>query len=80
MNICIYIYVKRVAYNHVMAIYTAMTKRPKMCPSSSITIVDTDIVNALQEPLRPVYVPFGGYKAETKDLGGIFCCKINFWL
>ena len=39
----------------------------------SATIADTDIVNTPLEPLRPVDVPFQGYKTETKGSGGIFC-------
>ena len=31
------------------------------------TTTDTDIVNALLEPLRPADVPFGGHVTETKD-------------
>jgi len=69
-----------------------MPKRPKMCPSSSFsyssfsshflfplifsgTIADTDIINT---PLEPRDVPFGGYKTETKDLGGILATKSIF--
>ena len=40
----------------------------------------TWIINTPPEPFRPTDVPFGGYKTETKDLGGIFGCKIDFWL
>jgi len=72
-----------------------MPKRPKMCRSSSSsswssyflfprdfsgTIEDTDIINTPPEPLRPAGVPFGGYKPETKDLGGMFGSKIDFSL
>jgi len=42
------------------------------------TIADTDIINTPPEPFRPTDVPFMGYKPETKDLGRIFGCKINF--
>jgi len=38
-------------------------------------------MNTPPEPFRPTDdVPFGDYKTETKDLGGIFGRKINFWL
>jgi len=37
-------------------------------------------INTPPEPFWPTDVPFGGYKTETKDLGGIFGCKIDFWL
>jgi len=30
------------------------------------------------ELLQPADVPFGDYKTETKDVGGIFGCKIDF--
>jgi len=36
------------------------------------TIANTDINNTPLELLRPADVPFGGYKTEAKDLGGIF--------
>jgi len=68
-----------------------MPKRPKMCRLSSSssshvlvphdfsrTIADTDIINTPLEPLQPADVPFGGYKTEMKDLGGIFGRKIDF--
>jgi len=35
-------------------------------------------INTPPEPFWPTDVPFGGYKTETKDLGGIFGCKIDF--
>jgi len=44
------------------------------------TIADGDIINTPLEPLRSADVPFVGYKTEMKDLGGIFCRKIDFWL
>ena len=44
------------------------------------TIADTDIINTPPELFWSTDVPFGGYKHETKDLGGIFGCKIDFWL
>ena len=69
-------------------------KRPKICRSTSSsssspflflrdfsgTIEDTDIslINRPLEPLRPAGVPFGGYKTETKDLGGIFLPQNRF--
>jgi len=69
-------------------------KRPKICRSTSSsssspflflrdfsgTIEDTDIslINTPLEPLRPADVPFGGYKTETKDLGGIFLPQNRF--
>jgi len=73
-----------------------MTKRPKMCRSSSYssssssshflfpcdfsgTIADTDIITTPPEPFRHTGVPFVGYKTETKDLGGVFGRKINFY-
>jgi len=43
-------------------------------------IADTDIINTPPEPFQPTYVPFGDYKTKTKDLGGIFGRKIDFWL
>jgi len=43
------------------------------------TSADRDIINTLLEPLRPADVPFGGYKTEAKDLGGIFGGKIDFF-
>ena len=70
-----------------------MSKRPKMCPSSSSssssshflfprdfsgTIEDTYLINTPLEPLRPADVPFGSYKTETKDLGGIFWSQNRF--
>jgi len=69
-----------------------MPKWPKMCRSSSSwshflfkrdfsgPTAATDIINTSPEPFRPTYVPFGDYKTETKDLGGIFGRKIDFWL
>ena len=58
-------------------------KKAKMCHFSSSspshflfprdfsgTVADTDVINTQLEPLRPADVPFGGYKTETKDLGG----------
>ena len=44
------------------------------------TIADTDIINTPPEPFRPTDVPFEDYKTETKDIGGIFSRKIDFWL
>ena len=44
----------------------------------SRTIADTDIINTPLEPLRPAGVPLGGYKTETKDLGGFFAAKSIF--
>jgi len=54
---------------------------PEIGPlSGCVCIADRDIINTSLEPLRPADVPFGGYKTETKDLGGIFFRKIDFWL
>jgi len=44
------------------------------------TIAVTDIINTPPEPFRPTDVPFEDYKTETKDIGGIFSHKIDFWL
>ena len=44
------------------------------------TIEDTDIINTPLEPLQPTDVPFGGSKTGSKDLGGIYGRKIDFWL
>jgi len=64
----------------------------KMCRSSSSlsqflfphdfsgTIADTNIINTPSELFRPTGVPFVGYKTKSKDLGGVFGCKIDFCL
>jgi len=38
------------------------------------------IINTPLEPLQPTDVPFGGSKTGSKDLGGIYGRKIDFWL
>jgi len=68
-----------------------MTKRPKMCRSSSSsfshflfprdfsgTIKDTDIINTLLEPLRPADVPFGGFVDIASHFGGEIPPKPQF--
>jgi len=70
-----------------------MRKRPKMCRSScsssssshllfprdfSGPVADTVIINTPPEPFRPTDVPFGDYKAETKDSGRIFWLQNRF--
>jgi len=59
-----------------------MPKTPKFCRSVSSlshflfqrdflrTIADSDIINTPLEPYRPTDVHVGGYKTETKNLGG----------
>ena len=70
--------------------FTAMPKRPKRCSFSSSsshflfpcdfsgTIADRNIIDTPLELLRPADVPCGGYKTETKDLGGIFWSQNRF--
>jgi len=88
--------IKRVAYNNVTPILQRCQKGQKrvvlLFSSSSSSSSHflfprnfpgtvADIINHTPlEPLRPADVPFGGYKTETKDLKGIFCRKIDFWL
>jgi len=43
-------------------------------------LLQIQTINTPPEPFRPTDVPFGDYKTETKDSGGIFGCKIDFWL
>jgi len=83
--------IKTVAYNHVTAILQRC-HMAKMCRSSSSlsqflfphdfsgTIADTNIINTPSELFWPTGVPFVGYKTESKDLGGVFGCKIDFCL
>jgi len=86
--------IKTVAYNHVTAILQQCQKAKNVSfffflfvrsdflfpRHFSGTIADTDKFNTPLESLRPADVHFGGYTTETNNLGGIFCCKIDYWL
>jgi len=68
--------------NHVTATLERCQKTPKFCRSVSSlshflfqrdflrTIADSDIIITPLEPYRPTDVHVGGYKTETKNLGG----------
>jgi len=87
--------IETVAYNHVAAILQRCQKGQKCVvllssSSSSLshflfphdfsgTIANTNIINTPPEPFRPTAVPFVGYKTETKDFGGVFGRKIDFY-
>jgi len=56
-----------------MCLSSSSSLSPFLFPHDfSGTIAYTDINNTPLELLRPADVPFGGYKTEAKDLGGIF--------
>ena len=48
--------------------------------SQELLQIQTGLINTPLEKLRHTDVPFWGYKSETKDLGGRFGRKIDFWL
>ena len=48
--------------------------------SQELLQIQTGLINTPLEKLRHTDVPFGGCKPVTKDLGGMFGRKIDFWL
>ena len=80
--------IKKVANNLVTAILERCQKGQNFVVLLLLLLLFTrDFSELLQiqiniplEPFRPTDVPLGGYKAETKDFGGIFLPQVDFWL
>ena len=90
MNIYIYIYIKKVAYNHVTAILQRCQEGPKsvllllLCHTFyfhaiSQELLEIETINTPLEPLRPADVPFGGFVHIAPHFGGEMPRKPQFW-